>query len=317
VRGVLTGTALVLAAACWAGGGGEKGKEIRPAFRFRDPEVREASGIACSRRRKGCFWVHNDSGGQARLFAVDEKGRTVGKVLLGGTLALDWEDCALEPGRGKGGRPRLWVGDIGNNLGLPLVKKLLRFPEPDPAVLAGKTLVVPRKEVQVFRCRFPEGPKDCECLMVHPLTGVPYLVPAVDRKVVGLFRWPGKPLPGRRVRVLEEAALLAVPLDTPAGMRIRAGDFGPRGRWFVLRSLTHFFVYLFPGEKKAGARRKGAKAGLPLLEPVLVEKTPSQLQGEGLAVEPSGKALWLCGEGRGSRVFRVPLPSIPPRARRK
>ncbi len=305
-----TGLVLLLAAAgCpsdsggWGRGGGKS-----LVFRLQDPALREASGVACSRRRAGFFWIHNDSGDLPRLFAVDREGRTAGQVLLEGILALDWEDCALEPPRGKGGAPRLWVGDIGNNLGLPLLKTLYRIREPDPGALGGKVLKVPRRRIDVFRCRFPRGRRDCECLMVHPRTGRPYLVPAVNGPSPGLFRWPGKVEPGRRVRILEKAAVLQVPLRTPAGRRIRGGDFGPGGKWFVLRSLTHLLFYTFP-PPRAG----GKKASPPILRPFLVRKAPRQLQGEGVAVEPGGRAVWLCGEGKGSRVYRVPLPRCFPK----
>ena len=166
------------------------------SFRLRDPALREASGIACSSLREGWFWMHNDSGDRARLFAVDAHGRMGGEVRLQGVLALDWEDCALEPALRKAGRPHLWVGDIGNNLGLPILKALYRIVEPDPAGLAGKAFEIPKREIQVFRCRFPRGRRDCECLMVHPLTGRPYLVPALDGPSPGLFMWPGKIEPG-------------------------------------------------------------------------------------------------------------------------
>ncbi len=300
---------LLAAGGCPPGGGSGWGEKGARSFRLKDPELVEASGIACSLRRPGYFWIHNDSGDLPRLFAVDEKGRTAGTVLLEGVLALDWEDCALEPPREKGGVPMLWAGDIGNNLGLPLLKVLYRFPEPDPGKLGkrkGKVLKIPKKEFSVFRCRFPGGRRDCECLMVHPLTGIPYLVPAVNGPEVGLFRWPGKLEAGRKVRILEETALLRVPLSTPAGRRIRGGDFGPGGKWFVLRSLTHFLIYSFPP-----GRAGGEKNSPPVLRPLLVLKAPKEIQGEGVAVEPGGKALWLCGEGKGSKVIRVPLPPIP------
>ncbi len=309
---------LMAAAGCPTGGEGAWGGEGEAgrSFRLKDPDLVEASGIACSLRRPGFFWIHNDSGDLPRMFAVDGKGRTAGTVLLEGVVALDWEDCALEPPRKKGGRPMLWVGDIGNNLGLPLLKVLYRFPEPDPGRLKGKVLKIPKKGFSFYRCRFPRGRQDCECLMVHPLTGIPYLVPAVNGPETGLFRWPGNLKAGRKVRILEKTASLEVPLPTPAGRRIRGGDFGPGGKWFVLRSLTHLMIYAFPSGEAGGSG--GKKRSLPVLRPLLVMKAPREIQGEGVAVEPGGKALWLCGEGKGSKVYRVPLPKIRlPRGKRK
>ena len=46
------------------------------------PEIREASGIAASRRHPGIFWVHNDSGNPPSLFAV--RARRLARPRLSG-----------------------------------------------------------------------------------------------------------------------------------------------------------------------------------------------------------------------------------------
>ena len=44
-------------------------------------EIREASGIAASRKNSNVFWTHNDSGDENRLFAFDEQGRHLGEIV--------------------------------------------------------------------------------------------------------------------------------------------------------------------------------------------------------------------------------------------
>ena len=91
--------------------------------------IAEMSGIAQSRRYPGTYWVHNDSGDDARLFAVDESGKAViphyvqnrfhgvqadsGKEPWPGLevhLAVnqDWEDIAVDANH-------IYIADIGNN----------------------------------------------------------------------------------------------------------------------------------------------------------------------------------------------------------
>src|SRR5689334_8644757 len=83
---------------------------LEPLGRFDRAEIPESSGVVRSRRHPGVFWVHNDSGNPASLFAVDRTGRILGKFAVG-VPNLDWEDVAIDE------RGRLYVGDIGNNGG--------------------------------------------------------------------------------------------------------------------------------------------------------------------------------------------------------
>jgi hypothetical protein len=75
-------------------------------------EVVESSGIALSRRTKGVYWTHNDSGDGANLYAFDATGKDLGTYTLSGVEPIDWEDIASATIDGK---PYLFVGDIGDN----------------------------------------------------------------------------------------------------------------------------------------------------------------------------------------------------------
>src|SRR5687767_9826648 len=81
--------------------------------RFRDPEVRESSGMSSSSRSGDYFFTHNDSGDEARLFAVNRSGETLAVFRVPGASNLDWEDMARGPD--DQGRPALYLGDIGDN----------------------------------------------------------------------------------------------------------------------------------------------------------------------------------------------------------
>ena len=57
-------------------------------------QIKESSGLACSRLEAGLFWTHNDSGDIPRLFAFDREGKHRGTFHIEDAEALDWEDMA-------------------------------------------------------------------------------------------------------------------------------------------------------------------------------------------------------------------------------
>ena len=54
-------------------------------------EIEEASGLAPSRRREDVLWTLNDSGNAPALFALDPRGRDLGRVPLA-VPNVDFED---------------------------------------------------------------------------------------------------------------------------------------------------------------------------------------------------------------------------------
>jgi len=147
------------------------------------PPINEMSGIVKSRTYEDVYWVHNDSGDEARIFAVRADGSVVmpswvgdryyanqpmdGKepypgIKLDAAHNLDWEDIAIEG-------DTLYIGDMGNNgnarrdLGVYVLK------EPNPAATSRtrvlKWLPVAYPDQDAFpgdRWHF-----DCEALFVH------------------------------------------------------------------------------------------------------------------------------------------------------
>lgn len=94
----------------------------------------ELSGIVKSRSNKNVFWVHNDSGDQPRVFAIDSTGnfyqsdryRNYEGILIGGATNVDWEDITMD---NKG---NLVVADVGNNGNDRKDLVLYVVPEPSP-----------------------------------------------------------------------------------------------------------------------------------------------------------------------------------------
>jgi hypothetical protein len=110
---------------------------LEPMGRFDARAIPEASGIVRSRRHPGIFWVHNDSGNAPLLFAVRGDGRVVRRFRLA-IPNLDWEDIAIDD------RGHLYLGDIGNNVGLLRVRTIYQLDEPDPSSPEGGDGEAPR-----------------------------------------------------------------------------------------------------------------------------------------------------------------------------
>ncbi|MEI7576096.1 MAG: hypothetical protein WCK51_04325 [Armatimonadota bacterium] len=86
--------------------------ELRTLGSIQNKEIGEMSGIARSSLNPKTYWVHNDSGDTARIFAIDKSGNTVGSeggYLIDGAVNLDWEDIAVDGNT-------IYIADTGNNL---------------------------------------------------------------------------------------------------------------------------------------------------------------------------------------------------------
>jgi hypothetical protein len=154
-------------------------------------EVPESSGLAPSARHPGLFWTLNDSGNDAELVAIDDRGATRGRVRLEGVENRDWE--AMGVGPCPAGRCVV-VGDVGDNLALRSEVRLLRVAEPPlPAGAAPGAVLAGAVEQLPFR--YPDGPRDVEALFVAPDSSVWVLTKrpswrTVRAQPVRLYRLP-------------------------------------------------------------------------------------------------------------------------------
>src|SRR5262245_2966759 len=103
VAGCLT---LAAAGAAWAAG--PYGDPVQVCT-FGDPRITESSGMASSSRSDEYFFTHNDSGDNARFYAVSRAGRTLAMIRVTGAEAIDWED--MTRGTDDAGQPVLFAGD--------------------------------------------------------------------------------------------------------------------------------------------------------------------------------------------------------------
>ena len=126
---------------------------------LQNDKLRESSGIARSARNPEVFWLHNDSGDKARLYAIDTQGRHRGRLRLDKSDNRDWEDIASFTLDGKA---YLLVADIGDNNARHRTSVLYVVEEPDLA--AGDEYEF--EPAWRIRFRYPGGPRDAEAAAV-------------------------------------------------------------------------------------------------------------------------------------------------------
>jgi hypothetical protein len=239
------------------------------------PPVGESSGLAASRKHRGVFWTHNDSGGDPAVYGVSLGGQRVATVTVKDAENGDWEDMAIGPC--PGGGDCLYLADTGNNGGRREIS-VYRVPEPE---LAERET----KDAQRFKARFPEGSPDAEAIFVLP-DGAVYLVTKGNQGPVELYRWP---LQDKGEATLEFLHRLA-PRPEQLGDRVTGASASPDGQWVAIRTYSTLALYRTP-ELLAG-RGPAYTTDLSIL---------GEAQGEAVSLGDDGTVV-LTTEG-GSQMF--------------
>ena len=266
------------------------------AGRLENRDIDEASGIARSQRTDGVFWTVNDSG-KPRLYAIDARGRHLGRVKLEGAKHSDWEDVAsftLE------GQPYLLVADIGDNDADRKDVRMYVVEEPDPGA----------DEVDVaweFEFTYPRGPKDAEAVAVdaraervlvlskREVPAVLYalpLRPATDaRQLAEPVAVPALPQPGRQ-------DIEFAPKSKNWWWQPTAMDLAEDGSAAVI--LTYRGVFYYP--------RKPAEAWEEALRRRPLALTTGDYDtAESVAFSADSRSVYLTFEGRGAPFVRIDL----------
>lgn len=243
-----------------AAGADRDGEEV---FRFADSEIVESSGLVIDGDRA---YTVNDSGDTGRVFTVDmTTGETVGV-----TFWADGPDDveALAPA----GAGHVWVGDIGDNSASRDSIEVTRVP------VGEGDLTVDEETIDLV---YPDGARDAEALLVHPVTGRLYVA------TKGIF---GGELYAAPPELADDAPNTLGLIGETAGV-VTDGAFFPDGEHLILRTYTGAVVYSFPSLELVGAF-----------------DLPRQEQGEGIAA-PSDRFVYLSSEGQQAPVLKVPVPA--------
>ena len=253
-------------------------------FSLTNPSITESSGVAASRVQDGVFWTHNDSGGEPAIFAFDNSGKDLGKFVLKGVYARDWEDMAAAK---IDGVAYLYIGDIGDNLKDQRSIRIHRIREPrvgDAKEISG---------VETYTVTYPDVAHNCETLMVAP-NGDIFLVTKDDSGDSKVFRLKKPQAPGNYT--LSKVADLKVTGGNVYSHRVTGGDIAPDGRSVILR--TYFSLLLYKTDDIAD---------FALATPVSLP-VPLERQGEAVCFDVKRNRLITTTEGAPCRVSAVSLP---------
>lgn len=263
-RRVAVGVCIALPFLLGAAAGADSAEQ--PAFRFTDPDIVESSGlVVLPVTSTGALVVTtNDSGDTGRVFTVDVgSGSTVG-VTSWTPDPVDVE--ALAPA----GPGHVWVGDIGDNRHVRDSVEVLRVPVGPEDVAV---------DPDAYELVYPDGPRDAEALVRHPLTGQLFVI------TKGVFAGTVYAAP---LRLRSDRPNRLAEVGEAPGM-VTDATFLPGGGGVVMRtySTAHLAAY-------------------PSWQPVTSWELPQQEQGEGIAL--AMRELLVSSEGARSQVLKVALP---------
>ncbi|NNC93188.1 MAG: hypothetical protein HKN80_11935 [Acidimicrobiia bacterium] len=243
-------------------------------------DLDEISGATVSRQHPGVIWVHNDSGDDAAVYAVDISGKNIAEVRFPDLSARDWEDMALGPGP-DAALDYLYFGDIGDNQSSRADVLIHRIPEPAPAtgaVTGSETL----------RVTYPLGPMEAETLLVDPINGDIVIAGKSLSGITTLYSLAGD-LDWSRS---QEATFVGeVRFGTFA--LATGGDAGTKR--VVVRTYDEVFAW---------ERRPGASLVETVLSPSCRVTTVSEQQGEAIALTPDELGFYTVSEGVNQPIFR-------------
>ncbi len=237
--------------------------------------INEASGLASSLKTPGLLYTHNDSGGEAAVFVLNQRGLMPSKIVLDGLQNRDWEDIATgtDP---RDGKPYVFVGEIGDNSARHPSVCIYRFAEPE--IL--DTLITVTN-IDRIEFTYEDGPRDAEALFADPRTGDLYVLSKREENC-GIYRlaYPqsyNQPNLAHRVGSL--------PYNW-----ITAADISPTGNRILVKTYTNIYSY------KRGRNKSVAEA---LAGKQKVLRYRLEEQGEAVAFDEKGKGYFTLSERLG------------------
>ena len=250
--------------------------------------ITEASGLAASRRNAGVYYTHNDSGHSAKVYAINEQGQHLCTYTIGTWGARDWEDIACGPGP-VDGEKYLYVSETGDNSAQWPSVYILRMIEPSVSATQASTYAT-ISNYDVIQFQYPDGPRDCETLMVDPLTKDIYVVSKRETQVK-VYRLP-YPQSTTSMNTAQEVAAPAV------WNWIVAGDISPSGYEILIKNGSIVYHWC----RQAGQTIGQAMSATPVQLPYTQEP-----QGEAICWRADGGGYFTLSEGASQHLYFYPI----------
>lgn len=247
--------------------------------RLQHKKVSESSGLAASRRNPDLFWTHNDSGDKPQIYCFHRNGEHAGTCKLRKAGAVDWEDmCSFE----LNGKPKLLIGDLGDNLKRRKSYRLYLIDEPKKP----KNDV---KQVQVIRLRYSVGSIDCEAIGADVESGKLLLV---EKK-----RWFNcRVFEAELPSTPEVTDIVAKPIGVIDLPMVTAMDVSSDGRRAIVLTLGQAFEF---------TRRAGESWATAFARKPRTIDMPARKQGETICYGSDGRDLFLTSEFSPTPFFAV------------
>jgi len=262
---------------------------------LQDELLVETSGVVPSLKDDTLLWMHNDSGDDSRIYAVDVTGRARLRVTFAGANFVDIEDIAAGPCPDDSG-PCLFVADTGDNNHVRSDVGVYVLPEPDvPAFADGAVPVLEVERYWHIPVAFPGGEAiDVEALVVLPDGGGMGFFEKNDDDDARVFQLDAPyldaaaPTVPRALRLV--ATLVSPGIAIEYGRMITAADLHPTFDELLVR--TYSGVFTFPLPNKSLADVDGQEANVVTYGPT------TEAQGEALCYDATGTGLWSVSEDR-------------------
>jgi hypothetical protein len=254
--------------------------------------LREISGIDAGVANPTLYWVHNDSGDSARVFALGANGATQRSYALSGASAVDWEDIAVGGGP-VAGRPYVYVADIGDNSRSRSEVVVYRVAEPTVSGSGTATLT----GVDALRLRYPDGAHNAEALLVHPETGELVIVEKTSSGgAARIYRAPGGLARGS-LTMLQLVATLQLPSGSTN--LVTGADLSADGTQVAVRTYAGVLLW---------NRDPAATIWAPLAAAPCTGPLPNESQGEAIAFHANGRGYVTVSEGTNQALHNYTAP---------
>jgi hypothetical protein len=237
-----------------------------------EAEIDEASGLASSILTPGLIYTHNDSGGKAMLYVLNERGLMPAKIQLKGVKNRDWEDIAVAKDP-KTGTSCVFVGDIGDNAALYRSDFIYRFAEP-----AIDDTLITVSQIDKLEFVFEDGPRDAEALFIDPKTGDIFVISKRDTNA-GVYQIS---YPQSFTSLNTAYKVCSLPYNW-----VTAADISPNGNSILVKTYTNIYRY----KRNPNMSVCTALSRKPKMMPYKLEE-----QGEAIAWDSKGRGYFTLSE---------------------
>lgn len=255
-------------------------------------DITESSGLTASRCQANVLWTHNDSGGGPFIFAIDTKGDSLGAWTVSGAKINDWED--MGGFKNANGECFVYIGDIGNNSRVRGEFTIYRVREPITSdASSNKKDPLATAPAESLRFSYPDFRHDAETMMVHPETGILYVMTKRISGAAAVYRI--EPTFDGGTQQAKRLADISVPA-IPNGF-LTGGSISPDGNRAVICDYFGAYELVLPAGAKDFDEIWTEKASIVSLG--------EREQGEAVSYSADGSSIFATSEKKHSPIIEV------------